>query len=372
MKNRLSVLMLLAALSGVVAALPAAVEAKDMPKETTALETATFAGGCFWCTESDFEKVPGVVAAVSGYTGGGPANPTYEEVSGGGTGHREAVQVTFDPGVISYGQLLDAFWRMFDPTDAGGSFGDRGSQYTSAIFYHSEAQRLAAEASKQRLDASGTFARPVATPILPLGAFYAAEPYHQDYFRHNSVRYKTYRYFSGRDEFLDTAWGKGNHPVAHTGTAQRNPAAGTRYAKPDEATLRQRLTPMQYEVTQEEGTEPPFNNAFWDNKKPGIYVDVVTGEPLFSSTHKYDSGTGWPSFWQPLEADNIVERKDSRLFMTRVEVRSAIGESHLGHVFDDGPEPTGRRYCINSAALRFIPKERLEQEGYGQYAGVFE
>jgi peptide methionine sulfoxide reductase msrA/msrB len=326
-------------------------------------EIATFAGGCFWCTESDFEKLPGVVKVVSGYTGGKKENPSYDEVSAGTTGHVEAVQVYYDPSRITYAELLDYFWRHVDPTDTGGQFVDRGPQYRSVIFYHDEEQKRLAEKSREELSKSGKFDKRIVTDILQFTRFYEAEDYHQDYYKKNPLRYKYYRYASGRDQFLEKAWGKEGQPVK----AENNEA----YKKPDDATLRKKLTPLQYSVTQKEGTEPPFRNEYWDNHRDGIYVDIVSGEPLFSSKDKYDSGTGWPSFTKPLEPGNIVQKDDWGFFMKRTEVRSKLGDSHLGHVFSDGPAPTGLRYCMNSASLRFIPKEDLQKEGYGKYLDLF-
>ncbi|WP_277677966.1 peptide-methionine (R)-S-oxide reductase MsrB [Gracilibacillus dipsosauri] len=319
--------------------------------EKQSKERAIFAGGCFWCMVEPFDQQPGIIQVESGYTGGDKPNPTYEEVCSNTTGHREAVEITFDPTIFPYEKLLQIFWQQIDPTDAGGQFHDRGESYKTAIYYTNERQKELAEASKQQLEASGKFTKPIVTDILPAKTFYPAEEKHQDYYRKQTFHYQLYKKGSGRADFIKKHWNK----------------------QPDQTELKRKLTPLQYHVTQENGTERPFDNEYWDNNEEGIYVDIVSGVPLFSTKDQYDAGCGWPSFTKPINRNALKENLDTSHGMRRIEIRSDQADSHLGHVFDDGPrDKGGMRYCINSAALKFIPKSELEKEGLKEYLALFE
>lgn len=303
------------------------------------VEIATFGGGCFWCMVQPFESTLGVTQVIAGYAGGTGDNPTYEDYAQ--KGYVEVIQVSYDPAQVEYQTLVNLFLHQIDPTDAGGQFYDRGPQYRPVIFYHDALQHEVARTMVELVEGAKKFKKPLAVELIAYTNFYPAEQYHQDYYKKNPERYHAYRKASGRDEFLADAW--------------QTPS----------------LNPLEHHVIRECGTEPAFNNEYWDNKRPGIYVDKVSGKPLFSSLDKFDSGTGWPSFVRPLEEDEIVQKDDTTHGMSRTEVRGKTAGSHLGHLFPDGPAPTGMRYCINSASLRFIPLEDLEKEGYGKYKALF-
>lgn len=358
----------------------------DMSEVIVGEAVGYFAGGCFWCTESDFEKLSGVTDVVSGYMGGDSEHPSYVQVAGGESGHREVVKVTYNPNEVSYRRLVLDLLKHTDPTDEGGSFYDRGHQYTSAVYYQTEEEKAIAEAVLTEIDTLDVYEKPTVTSVEPAGTFWVAEDYHQDYYKKNPRQYQYYRTGSGRDAFIQSVWGDGMHDalfieeimnelnIGNKGSAGTDTIKNSwiNFEKPSDAVLKSTLTELQYYVTQKEGTETPFKNEYWDNHEEGIYVDVVSGEPLFSSTDKFDSGTGWPSFLKPIDYSFVTEHKDYKLIIPRTEIRSKIANSHLGHIILDGPiENDGIRYCMNSAALRFVPKKDLKAEGLGEYASLF-
>ncbi|HVT34139.1 MAG TPA: bifunctional peptide-methionine (S)-S-oxide reductase MsrA/peptide-methionine (R)-S-oxide reductase MsrB [Nevskiaceae bacterium] len=318
------------------------------------LKEIWLAGGCFWGVEAYFTRVYGVADAASGYANGSTPHPSYEDVCNG-SGHAETVRVQYDPARVSLEKLLTLFFKIIDPTSLNQQGNDRGRQYRTGIYYKDDADRAVAAAVMKSEQAQ--YSRPIVTELVPLAEFSLAEDYHQDYLEKHP------------DGYCHTDFSSLTNT---TMPPQPLHVDASRYHKPDDATLRKLLSPQQYEVTQHADTEYAFSNQYWDNHAPGLYVDVVTGEPLFSSTDKYDSGCGWPSFTRPLVPEVVSYRTDSTFGMTRTEVRSRVGNTHLGHVFDDGPaDRGGKRYCINSASIRFIPVEELAKAGYGDFAVLF-
>ena len=325
------------------------------------LHTIYLAGGCFWGMEAYVKRLPGVSSTDVGYANGNTENPTYEEVCHNNTGHAETVKVVYDTSRISTDMLLDGFFKVVDPISVNRQGNDRGSQYRSGIYYVDEADKTVAEAAVTRLQRK--YKASIATEVLPLDNFYMAEKYHQDYLDKNPNGY-CHINLSDADEFAKES-GLGSDDVAALIKTEDYPA-------PSDTVLKEILTDIQYRVTQKGDTERPYTNEYADNFEKGLYVDIVTGEPLFSSADKFESGCGWPSFSKPVAAEVVKENPDSSFNMSRTEVRSRAGDSHLGHVFNDGPkESGGLRYCINSASVRFIPYDRLDGEGYGFLKSIF-
>lgn len=300
-----------------------------------------FGGGCFWGVQEYFSRLPGVLATRTGYANSRVADPDYKTVCTGRTGAVEAVEVAYDPAKISLEYLVECLFAIIDPFSLNRQGNDVGTQYRTGIYYDGEEEE--ARLKKALAFMQGLAGRPLAVELLPLQNFYPAEEYHQDYLKKNPGGY------------------------CHIDLGKKPPLPGApdahAWARPADDLLRKKLTPMQYAVTQEGVTEPAFSGEHWNRHEPGIYVDVVTGEPLFASSAKFDSGTGWASFTRPIGKGHVTGRVDDSHGMRRIEARSARGDSHLGHIFPDGP--TGLRYCINDAALRFIPLGEMEKEGYG-------
>ncbi|MFP3154412.1 peptide-methionine (R)-S-oxide reductase MsrB [Lachnospiraceae bacterium ZAX-1] len=318
--------------------------------DVDALKEIYFAGGCFWGVEEYFSRVPGIYDTTVGYANGTTDNPSYEDVCHGNTGHVETVCVRYAPDKISLLTLAEQFFKIINPTSLNRQGNDTGSQYRTGIYFVDQTdEEIIAEVVARE---QGKYTAPIMTELLPLTRYYPAEEYHQNYLKKNPNGYCHINFDSLK-----------NIPPLEVSLV--NPA---NYVKPSDAELRETLTPAQYNVTQNAGTEPSFSGMYWDSHEPGLYVDVVTGEPLFSSADKYDSGCGWPSFTKPIDPNIIVQKADSSFGMVRTEVRSRAGNSHLGHVFSDGPKDKGGlRYCINSVSIRFIRYDDMKSEGYSEF-----
>lgn len=331
-------------------------------------KTIYLAGGCFWGLEAYMERVDGVVDAISGYANGNPnvKDPSYEQVIAG-SGHAETVKVVYDADKIDLETVLKYYFRVIDPTSLNKQGNDRGVQYRTGIYYTDAADRVVIDQALQQL--KGKYSQKIVVEEKPLANFALAEEYHQDYLAKNPNGY-CHIDLSLADDKVQASGSSGTKKLTEATTVQQA-LDPKRYANFDKNALKNTLTKSQYDITQKSGTERAFSHEYDHLFAPGIYVDVVSGEPLFLSTHKYDSGCGWPSFWQPIAPQVITEHKDMAFNMERTEVRSRVADSHLGHVFNDGPkDKTGLRYCINGGALQFIPVDKMPQSGYGVFVDM--
>jgi peptide methionine sulfoxide reductase msrA/msrB len=318
-------------------------EVEVMPNyKNNKFEEIYLAGGCFWGVEAYFNKILGVEYTEVGYANGKTEDTSYQEIDS--TGHAETVRVVYDPEVVELEEILEYYFKIIDPTILNRQGNDIGTQYRTGIFYKDEDDEQVIsnfiESIKSEYDSE------IVTEVEPLENFVIGEEYHQDYLEKNP---------------------NGYCHINLSDIPNRKPEINPRdYEKPSDEEIKEKLTEEQYEITQGKGTEPPFKNEYNDNKAKGIYVDVVTGQPLFSSRDKYDSGSGWPSFTKPIDKGLLRYLEDKSIGMERIEVLSISGDTHLGHVFNDGPEDEGGlRYCMNSGSLRFIPLEKMDEEGYG-------